>query len=457
MPMRADSEFTMRPSSRRMTTGRSDALGDITNILGNTSNQQLAGKQPLAGKPGDRKSLASRTTGTMLGKPLRRKPTTALKENCNEVAAVTYEKADSSTGSGTAGHYAAPEHVILEVAPSAAELVKEETHIDVASALRDHGEVGLLSEMIDGERAVKQVQESAHLVLPAAARIETANSQPLAEPWVNEHLLIPATARIDTANPQSVAEYVDQIYCQLYQEEISCLPRADYMDTQHEINGKMRAILVDWLVEVHMKYKLRTETLFLALSIIDRYLSISQVPRRRLQLVGVVGMLIAAKFEEINPPEVREFVYITDNAYTKDEILIMECTMLTALAFYVATPTTVHFLQRLQRVNGSTEAQREYSQYIAELALLDTLLLRHASSKIAAAAVYLSNEVFGRVPLWSANMAQLARYSDAALSDCAGDLRILLHNAAGMETQAVRRKFMLPQHQAVARMGCQAS
>merc|ERR1711939_1145221 len=92
----------------------------------------------------------------------------------------------------------------------------------------------------------------------------------------------------------------------------------------------MRAILVDWLVEVHSKYRLQDEALWLTVQIVDRYLQTTQVMRNRLQLIGVAAMLIAAKFEEIHPPEVRDFAYITDNTYSKLEILDMEAVILNA-------------------------------------------------------------------------------------------------------------------------------
>jgi G2/mitotic-specific cyclin-B, other len=78
----------------------------------------------------------------------------------------------------------------------------------------------------------------------------------------------------------------------------------DYMGSQTEINAKMRAILTDWLIEVHHKFELHPETLYLTVCIIDRYLSMSTVARRELQLVGVSAMLIACKYEEIWAPEV---------------------------------------------------------------------------------------------------------------------------------------------------------
>ena len=100
------------------------------------------------------------------------------------------------------------------------------------------------------------------------------------------------------------------------------------MEKQEDINEKMRGILIDWLVEVHLKFKLVPESLYLTVNLIDRFLEKDQVNRQKLQLVGVTAMLIACKYEEIYPPIVKDFVYITDNAYTKDEILAMERKML---------------------------------------------------------------------------------------------------------------------------------
>lgn len=80
----------------------------------------------------------------------------------------------------------------------------------------------------------------------------------------------------------------------------------------------MRQILVDWLVEVHLKFKLLPETLFLTVNLIDRFTFLKQVKRNDYQLLGVTAMLIACKYEEIYAPEIRDFVYMTDKAYTKE-------------------------------------------------------------------------------------------------------------------------------------------
>jgi hypothetical protein len=121
-----------------------------------------------------------------------------------------------------------------------------------------------------------------------------------------------------------VTEYTHEIYEYLRECETRSLVDHDYMSRQNDINPKMRVILNDWLVEVHLKFKLRQETLYLCFQLIDRFLEHTQVRRQKLQLVGVTGLMLASKYEEIYPPEVRDYVYICDNAYTRDDILKME-------------------------------------------------------------------------------------------------------------------------------------
>merc|ERR1719453_29103 len=141
-------------------------------------------------------------------------------------------------------------------------------------------------------------------------------------------------------NPQHAAEYVNDIFQVLRREEPLHLPSPTYMDRQVHVNAKMRAILVDWLVDVHKKYKLRPETLFLAVHLLDRHLGVQVTAQRHLQLVGVSCLFIAAKFEEVYPPQIKDFVYVTDKAYSKEDILQMEVCILRAMNFNVCYPTS---------------------------------------------------------------------------------------------------------------------
>lgn len=71
---------------------------------------------------------------------------------------------------------------------------------------------------------------------------------------------------------------------------------SDYFKKQPDITAHMRSMLLNWLVDVHLKYKLQAKTLFIAVHIIDQYLSQAIVKRTHLQLVGIVALWIAAKF-----------------------------------------------------------------------------------------------------------------------------------------------------------------
>merc|ERR1719373_125418 len=112
----------------------------------------------------------------------------------------------------------------------------------------------------------------------------------------------------------------------------------DYMKRQPNINAKMRGILVDWLVDVHRGFEHKPETLFLTVSLIDRFLERRPMARRFLQLVGVGAYLVAAKFEEVTPPRVQRMAYITSNTYSKEEVMRMEITIMTTLDFKICSP-----------------------------------------------------------------------------------------------------------------------
>lgn len=139
----------------------------------------------------------------------------------------------------------------------------------------------------------------------------------------------------------------------------------------YEITDRMRAVLIDWLVQVHSRFQLLQETLYLTVAILDRFLQVGSacpfraasdsnrlllvlqvqpVSRRKLQLVGVTAMLVACKYEEMYAPEVGDFAYITDNAFTKSQILEMEQVVLRSLHFQLGRPLSLHFLRRASKV-----------------------------------------------------------------------------------------------------------
>jgi hypothetical protein len=223
----------------------------------------------------------------------------------------------------------------------------------------------------------------------------------------------------------------------------------------------MRAILVDWLIEVHMKFKLAPETLFLTIEIIDRFLSKEQASRKDLQLIGVTAMLIASKYEDIYPPEVRDFVYITDKAYTKEEIIEMEFNMITSLKFNVTFPSMYRFLERdLKVIISSAPSINEtddkvlfsLAHYLIELPLFEYTMLKHKKSLIAASAIYLATKITKRASssLWVGPLLKETKYTENEIRHCAKDLCLLLQGIERCSLKAVRKKFSLPKFYEVA-------
>lgn len=189
---------------------------------------------------------------------------------------------------------------------------------------------------------------------------------------------------IKTLNiPEEVSEYADQVLQHMQNVEDLYVPTFGYMKSQPDINEKMRAILIDWLIEVHFKFKLLPETLFITVNLIDRFLEIHDMKRQRLQLLGVTAMWIACKYEEIYAPEIKDFVYITDNAYQQKDILELEYELLKALKFNITTSSSYRFLQRYTKLFGANDKTFNLAWYLIELTLIEYKMLRYNPSLIS--------------------------------------------------------------------------
>lgn len=200
----------------------------------------------------------------------------------------------------------------------------------------------------------------------------------------------------DLDDPLMVAEYVVEIFDYLKKLEVSTLPNADYMDHQEDLEWKMRGILVDWLIEVHTRFHLLPETLFLAVNIIDRFLSTKVVQLDRLQLVGVTAMFIASKYEEVLSPHVANFRHVADDGFTEAEILSAERYVLTALNYDLSYPNPMNFLRRISKADNYDIQTRTLGKYLMEISLLDHRFMNYLPSHIAAASMYLARKILDR-------------------------------------------------------------
>ncbi|KAJ5072933.1 cyclin-a1-1 [Anaeramoeba ignava] len=246
-------------------------------------------------------------------------------------------------------------------------------------------------------------------------------------------------------DPQMVSEYAPEIFEHLKNTETDYVPSIDYMEKiQKSITPKMRKILVDWLVEVSQEYKFHSETLYLAVNYVDRFLSKFSVSKSQLQLLGASCLLIAAKYEEIYPPSVDDFVYISMNTYTRDNFLVCETKVCNALKFDFTVVTPKHFLRRFIRAGDSDVMTMLISNYLCELQLLEYSFLKYKPSIISASAVALSRAILQKRDIWDETLQHYTGFQFDDLVDCMKDLLNIYKNADKSSCKAVYEKYSNP-------------
>ncbi|CAD8121828.1 unnamed protein product [Paramecium sonneborni] len=288
--------------------------------------------------------------------------------------------------------------------------------------------------------------------VPKHQRTSTCGSGSTMDEEYNESYLSSSRMDEELSNPQFISNYRKDIFRYILEEQSNYLPDSCFMEqTQKDINQKMRSILIDWIEEVHMKFKLSPNSLYLAINLIDRYLSFNIVKRNKLQLVGVASLFISSKFEEIYPPNIKDFVYVCDRAYTKEEILQMEGFILNTVNFQLNYTSPLRFLEFTVIENTQIEdnkvfqtQQFQLSSYILEIALHSYESLQYLPSQLAQSALLLSNKILGI-------------QSDIEITDeskyCATYLLQLYYNNQNNTLYpAVKRKYAREEHLQVSQI-----
>jgi len=223
-----------------------------------------------------------------------------------------------------------------------------------------------------------------------------------------------------------------------------------------EVNQQMRAILIDWLIEVVEEYALKMETLFLAVNYIDRVLERKPVARATLQLVGVTCLFVACKYEEIHPPLVDDFVYITDNTYTRDNIIQTEKFVLSELQFELTVSTIQNFLTRFLLISEVTDLRvAHHANYLAEIALsVYSVYRKYRPSHLAASIVMVSKGAFN-LQVWSPVFEAYTSYNSADLKQCVRDIYSLHERISAAPTgklTSAREKYKKTKYGCVANL-----
>jgi len=228
-----------------------------------------------------------------------------------------------------------------------------------------------------------------------------------------------------------VPDLVQDIFKYLRSKERLDRPSADYITTQIELTEGMRTTLVHWMVEVHLEFGTLAETLYLSVSLMDRYFEKTpNITRNHFQLVGLAAMFTAAKYEETMTPGLAEYVSIADDIYHPDEILETENDLLQKINWNMSVSTPLHFLRRYSKAGRANSRLHTLSKYFIELTLPEYCMLAYLPSLIAASSVFIARKMTGTLPYWNPTLTYYTGYTEEDLRPCAKSMINILRKEA---------------------------
>lgn len=360
-------------------------MGDVSNVTKQETMDPKEGKKPPNAKAGLASKAAHNAGVQKLSRTASSRSILASKDNNKKTAAATATTAAASlkrpaSGSGVMGGALKKRQI---GSTGSRQSVKEASPVSENDSSKDQvSEAKVESHaIVEIKQQVKVDDESLHNV----DHIKQAFEDGIAELDAQ-----------DIDDPLMVAEYVVEIFDYLRVLEKATMPNPDYMHHQTSLEWQLRGVLVDWLVEVHTRFHLLPETIFLTVNIIDRFLSARVVELDRLQLVGITAMFIASKYEEVLSPHVQNFKHVADDGFTEEEILKAERFVLSALGYDLSYPNPMNFLRRISKADNYDIQTRTLAKYLLEISLLDHKFLKYPPSLIAAASMYLARLILER-------------------------------------------------------------
>ena len=302
------------------------------------------------------------------------------------------------------------------------------------------------------EETISSSSSSSEEVLLCVLDTSESESVETGQDAVEEVFVCPEPARVlppagvpdfdgeTLGDPMQHSEYVMETF-QYYKSREAQFMVGDYIGHQLEITEAMRAILVDWLVEVQESFELNHETLYTAVKMTDLYLSKKQVRKEELQLVGATACLIACKVDERIPPLVDDFLYVCDDAYNREELMRMERKMLKVVGFDLGYSLSYRYVRRYGRVCRVTMPVLTLARYILELSLMEYGLNTDTSeSKLAASCLVLALKMKG-ITGFKSTLEYFSGHQLAELEEIFNKLAAMLRKPAGPNLKTIRSKY----------------
>jgi hypothetical protein len=238
-------------------------------------------------------------------------------------------------------------------------------------------------------------------------------------------------------------ELISEVYSSLAEEtQISPRNVIDYLSNKRsQINEKMRAVVINWLFDVHSNFKLKEHSLFLTIEIIDTYLSREYINSSNLQLLGITSLYIACKFQEVFVPELACFVMVTADTYSKEEILEMEMRILKSLEYKIYSPLSFEFFQILSINYKFLESDYFLGLYILELFMLDYSSIYYDHLLLACSVIYLVMKFFPQRFNDYKTIKNFCFSNEKALKECARKMLYIYTNIEKTGFLSLKNKF----------------
>ena len=218
----------------------------------------------------------------------------------------------------------------------------------------------------------------------------------------------------DGENVLLAPNLTNDIYMYIRHLEEKLALRKDFLSNQTQLTPRMRSRLVDWIIAVHHQFKLLPETLYLTIALMDRFFEKEIVSKDKIQLCGVTAFFIASKYEEIYPPELRDFLLICDSC-TKGDLIKMEMSFLRVLKFDLSNPLPLHFLRRFSKAAHADSRIHTMAKYLMELSLIEYECSTWKPSLLAATSLYLTLRMISENCDWNDTLAFYSNYKEEQL------------------------------------------
>ncbi|XP_077988291.1 G2/mitotic-specific cyclin-B3-like [Glandiceps talaboti] len=406
---------------------KSNATSKQVHCDNEVSEIMTRNKRRSTGSPNDNRSKKRAAFGDITNNALQKKQTGAIKK----VVKVSSKKSKEPKGSSSS---IAPKPTVSndKLAPLATQEDDEEESMEIVLESSE-------SYASSSQGSTSSTDSEVQIM---NKKNEKRTEEHAEQDEMNEVCMKLAFTDIDEENkadPNLCPVYAYEIF-QYYKQREIVFQVEPYLEKQTDINRNMRAILVDWLVEVQENFELNHETLYLAVKIVDRYLMAKNVPRETLQLVGATSLFIACKFDERCPPLLDDFIFICDDAYKRNEFLTMEQTILKTLDFDIGMPLSYRFLRRYAKCCKASMETLTLARFILELTLQEYDFLDFPDSHLAASTLLLAFKMKSGQE-WDTTLEYYSGYTSEDLMACVKQLNGLVGSQPNKQLMTVRNKY----------------